>query len=354
MSHTPEFRLDRRRVKARRLAAPTVLLLLSSLFVGGHAQTSTGDSLPNPYGPPTESWGQLPDGRKWGGVIGLSFDSKGHLWAFERCGGTSCTNSTVAPIVELDPVTGKTLKTFGAGLFVIPHDILVDKEDHDNIWVVDQGSAPGKGEQVWKFSPDGKVLMTLGKAGVKGEAPDTFNDPCSVEIGKHGDIFVADGHSGRGQTVARIMKFSKDGKFIKTWGTMGSAPGQLNDPHAMTMDSKGRLFVADRGNFRITIFDQDGNLIDTWKQFGIPTGLFIEKRTDTLYVSENFLRPQLPEFKRGIRIGSAKTGQVTAFIEDPDQEPKDGIIGPDSITVYKNTLYEGENTRQMMKKYVLK
>jgi hypothetical protein len=331
----------------------SALLVAALLLARGQAR-SAADSLPNPYQPPIESWGQLPEGRHWGGIGGTSFDSKGHLWAFERCGGANCIGSDVAPIIELDTATGQPLKMFGSGLFVIPHAIFVDKNDHDNIWVVDQGAHEDKGEQVWKFSPDGKVLLTLGKPGQKGETPDTFNDPCSVITGKNGDIFVSDGHVGRDQKVARILKFSKDGKFIKTWGKKGTDPGDLDDPHSITLDADGRLFVADRGNLRISIFDQDGKLLDIWKQFGIPSGVFVDDK-DTLYVGENFLRPAAPDFQRGIRIGGARDGKVTAFIIDPDQDPKDGTIGPESVRVDKDgTLYAGEVDRRMIKKYVLK
>ena len=140
----------------------------------------------------------------------------------------------------------------------------------------------GKGHQVFKFSPDGKVLLTLGKAGVAGNGPDEFNAPSSVLVAPNGDIFVGDGH-GR-ETNARIVKFSKDGKFIKTWGKKGSGPGEIDIPHALAMDSRGRLFVGDRQNNRIQIFDQDGNYIDQWLQFSRPSGVFIDKN-DIIYVA---------------------------------------------------------------------
>jgi hypothetical protein len=328
-------------------------LLLAALLLGGKYAQSATDSLPNPYKPPIENWGQLPDGRKWGAIAGTSFDSKGHIWVLERCGAVSCAGSDVAPILELDRSSGKVLKSFGAGLFVVPHSIYVDRKDKDSVWAVDQTAKDGKGEQVWKFSPEGKVLLVLGKAGAKGDSPDTFNDPTSVVTGRDGDIFVADGHSGSDQTVARVVKFSKTGKFLMTWGKKGSGPGELNDPHSITIDSQGRVFVGDRGNFRIEIFDQDGKLLDEWKQFGIPSGVFIDNK-DILYVAENFLRPQAPDFKRGIRIGSAENGKVTAFIGDPDQDPKDAAIGPESIMADKQgTLYVGEVDRKMIKKYIL-
>ena len=139
----------------------------------------------------------------------------------------------------------------------------------------------GKGHQVFKFSPDGKVLLTLGKAGVAGNGPDTFNQPSDVVVGANGDIFVADGHGGNSN--ARIVKFSKDGKFIKTWGKKGFGPGEFDTPHALALDSRGRLFVGDRNNNRIQIFDQDGKFLEEWAQFGRPSGVFIDGN-DFVYV----------------------------------------------------------------------
>jgi sugar lactone lactonase YvrE len=168
--------------------------------------------------------------------------------------------------------------------------------------------------------------MTLGKAGVSGEGPDTFNRPSDIAIAPNGDIFVSDGHD-EADSNARILKFTKDGTFIKTWGKRGSGIGEFNAPHSLAFDSKGRLFVADRGNNRIQIFDQDGKFLEQWKQFSRPTGVYIDKH-DTLYVADSdsdSLRN--PGWKRGIRIGSAKTGKVKYFIPYPGPEPKPGVNG---------------------------
>ena len=164
----------------------------------------------------------------------------------------------------------------------------------------------GKGHQVFKFSRDGKLLLTLGKAGVAGAGNDEFNAPSAVFVAPNGDIFVADGHGG--DTNARIVKFARDGKFIKTWGKKGSGPGEFDMPHALAMDSQGRLFVGDRNNNRIQIFDQDGKFIAEWKQFGRPSGLFID-RNDMIYVADSeseSVRNSNPGWKRGIRVGSAR------------------------------------------------
>src|SRR6266700_3701108 len=263
-----------------------------------------------------DGWAKLPDGRKWGQTSAIDVDRDGNIWVFERCGANSCAGSNAAPVVKLAP-SGKYLRSFGAGMFVFPHGIHVDRGG--NVWVTDADGKEGKGHQVVEFSTNGKVLLTLGKAGVAGDGPDTFNRPSDVLVAPSGEIFVADGH-GPGSN-ARIVKFSADGKFIKAWGKQGSGPGEFDSPHSMAMDSKGRLFVADRTNNRIQIFDQDGKFIDQWKQFGRPSGIFISK-DDTLYsVDSQSDEKTNPGVKRGIRIGSAKDGTVKAFIPDTSADP---------------------------------
>ena len=298
---------------------------ISSIFIIGLCGMSANaqadpNSAPNPYRT-VENWAKLPEGRTWGQVISADIDRDGKsIWVVERCGGTSCTGSNLAPVLKFDS-SGKLVKSFGARMIVRPHGLFIDKKN--NIWVTDGDAESGKGDQVFEFNQDGKVLLTLGKAGVAGDGPDTFNKPSDVLIAPDGDIFVADGH-GPGSN-ARIVKFSADGKFIKAWGKQGSAPGEFDNPHSLAMDSKGRLFVADRGNSRIQIFDQDGKFLEEWRQFGRPSGVFIDKH-DVLYVADsesNMARN--PGFRRGIRIGSARDGKVTAFIPDPVLNPGQGL-----------------------------
>ena len=199
--------------------------------------------LPAPYGSAT-SFGQLPAGRAWGGTTAVAVDRDGKsVWVFERCGGASCANSNLPPILHFDP-SGKLLASFGAGMFVFPHGITVDHEG--NVWVADADGKNGKGHQVVKFSPTGKVLMTLGKAGMPGDAPGYFNRPTGVAIARNGDIFVADGHGG--DSNARVVKFSKTGKFMTAWGKKGTAAGEFDTPHAIAVDSQERVYVADRSN----------------------------------------------------------------------------------------------------------
>ena len=272
---------------------------------------------PNPY-LTIENWAKLPEGRTWGSTSAVEIDRDGKsVWVAERCGANACDGKADPPILKFD-ASGKLVKSFGGGMFIFPHGIYVDKDD--NVWVTDGQGKDGKGQQVFKFSPEGKVLLTLGKPGVAGDGPDTFNKPNDVVVAPNGDIFVSDGHdSGMGNP--RVVKFTKEGKFIKQWGGLGSGPGQFDVPHALAFDSQGRLFVGDRTNNRIQIFDQEGKFLAEWPQFSRPSGIYIDSH-DILYVTDSESTDRdgyghHPGWKRGIRIGSAKDGTVTAFIPDP-------------------------------------
>jgi sugar lactone lactonase YvrE len=198
--------------------------------------------------------------------------------------------------------------------------------------------------------------MTLGKAGVSGSGPDLFDQPTDVVVAPNGDIFVADSH--RNGKNNRIVKFTKDGKFIKEWGKKGSSPGEISEPHSIAMDSRGRLFVGDRENNRIQIFDQDGRFLDQWRQFGRPSGIFIAK-DDTIYVADSESGPnsganELMGTKKGIRVGSARDGSVTAFIEDmesttPEHSGAEGL----GVDVQGN-VYGAVVRREMLERHVKK
>jgi secreted PhoX family phosphatase len=349
-------------VKLNRSRIRVLLGIVGFAFIamsGGKAYAqaeSPTNSLPNPYHL-VEGWGKnLPGGRQWGSTNAVYVDSKDNVWVADRCGGSSCADSALDPIIELDP-SGKELKSFGAGMFVTPHGINIDKSG--DIWVTDFAAKGDKGKQVIKFSPDGKELMRLGKAGVTGDGPDTFSQPDCVVVAPNGDIFVADGHTP-GKGTMRIMKFTKDGKFIKQWGELGSGPGQFNVPHALAFDSKGRLFVGDRANKRIQIFNQDGKFLGEWKQFGQPSGIYID-RHDELYVTDSQSQSTDPKnvtynegFDQGIRIGSAKDGKVTAFIPIP-HPPDVSTNAPEGIVAdSKANIYIADVVLKDVRKYVKK
>jgi sugar lactone lactonase YvrE len=319
------------------------------------------NSAPNPYRS-IEHWGTMPEGRNWGSTSGIDIDPDGSsVWVAERCGafappslmkpGTpfACDGSNLPPILKFD-ASGKLIKAFGEGLLLFPHGLHVDREG--NVWVTDGLGKDGKGHQVLKFSPDGKLLMRLGKAGMPGSGPDEFNAPSAVLVAPNGDIFVADGHGGN--TNARIVKFSKDGKFIKTWGKKGSAPGEIDIPHALAMDSRGRLFVADRQNNRIQIFDQDGNYLDQWFQFSRPSGIFIDKN-DIIYVADSeseSVAKNHDGWKRGIRVGRVSDGVVTAFIPDPVEKTTGTSAAEGVAADAAGNIYGAEVGPKRVMKYV--
>jgi DNA-binding beta-propeller fold protein YncE len=310
---------------------------------GGQVRADDPNSAPNPYHV-VENWAKLPDGRKWGMAIGVDIDRDGtSLWVYDRCGGKTCVGSNLAPIQKFD-ATGKLLVSFGADMVNWPHGLGIDPDD--NVWVTDGEAGNGRGETALKFSPDGHLLMTIGKPGVAGSGNDELNGPSDVLVAPNGDIFIADGHGEK--TNDRIVKYSRDGKFITTWGHHGSGQGEFDVTHGLAMDSEGRLYVADRANNRVQIFDQNGKFIAEWAQFGRPSGVYI--RNDILYVADSQSNEKVnPPFKQGIRIGSVKDGKVTAFIAAPD--PK--MEMPEGVTVDKDgNVFGGFTANTDVKKFV--
>ncbi len=312
----------------------------------------TGEGLPNPAPIVTANWGTLPEGREWGSTAGIDIDPiDGHIWAYERCGagnfgaGTpvNCDNNPVDPIFKFDRNTGEVLANFGGGVMVTPHGIHVDTEG--NVWVTDfAGNDEGtKGHQVHKFSPDGELLVSLGTAGQPGSGPNQLNQPNDVITAPDGSIFVADGHSGQGMTTnqamqegleagrtARILKYSVDGTFIKEWGQIGVRHGEFRTPHALAFDAQGRLWVADRGNHRLEIFDQEGNYLESRYAYGRISGIFI--KNDTVYAIDSESSPtNHPNWRNGVRIGPVDRDHVTAFIPPFERESR----------VYQGTAGEG-------------
>ena len=319
------------------------VVALAMVIAGAAPQQPTND-LPNPYRT-IDNHFKMPEGRTWGATSAVDVDKDGSsIWVGERCGANTCLGSTLHPILKFD-ASGKLLAGFGAGTMIFPHGFHVDRDG--NIWVTDgqdnrprraRGAppdsplppAPAKliGHQVFKYSPSGKLLLTLGTAG-GGRDADYFYQPNDVLVAPNGDIFVSEGHSSAEGSHARILKFDKTGKFIKSIGRFGKGPVEFDQPHALAMDSKGRLFVGDRSNNRIQIIDQDGNYLEEWTQFSRPSGIAID-RGDNIYVADSesgSVNPPHGDWKRGIRIGSAKDGAIRGFIPDPwptcqpDQRP---------------------------------
>ena len=296
--------------------------VLASLFlIAGGAAAMAGNapnSQPNPYRTIRDFF-KLPAGRVMGSSSAVAVDHKGNIWVADRCGANDCAGSKLDPVMEFDR-GGNFVKAFGAGKMLFPHGIFIDKDDH--IWVADGHVGKGIGDDVLEFDQNGKILKVLGKPGVSGNGPDTFHEPNAVLVAPNGDIFVADGHEPGPGHNARVVKLDPNGKFLMQWGSHGTGPGQFEMPHSLAMDSQGRLFVADRGNNRVQIFDQNGKFIAAWSQFSRPSGVYVDAN-DVLYVTDSESTDKKgygynPAFQRGMRLGSAKTGEVTAFILDPD------------------------------------
>lgn len=310
------------------IGAALSLVVATFAASSAHAQNYSNpnmapvNDLPNPYTPRRSM--PLPGGREWGSTAGVdAAKGRDDIWAIDRCGSNTCVGSHLNPLLHYDG-NGNLIGEMGADLFAFPHGIHVDQEG--NVWVTDplppdgRGAGGNVGQQVTKLSPSGEILLQLGTRKVAGSGTNQFSSPSDVVVGANGDIFVADGH-GVG-TTERIMKFDKAGIFIKAWGNSGNGPcgaGEFSSLHAIAIDSRGRLFIGDRDNNRIQIYDQDGNYLDCWYQFSRPSGIFIDKK-DVLYSADSEsggINPAHGQWTRGVRIGSAKDGKVTALIPDP-------------------------------------
>ena len=307
------------------------------------------NDLPNPYSS-IDGWGKLPDGREWGSTAGVDIDPDGSLWAIDRSGSNSCAGSALDPILKFD-ADGYVTAAIGGGLFLFPHGLHVDRDG--NVWVTDaRGPTPdnpdsaGKGHVVIKLSPEGAVLLTLGQPGGAGDGTDALlNTPCDVVTAANGDIFVGDGHEGQNtddsDTVARIVKFDSEGNFLASIGHWGAEPGEFKTPHALDIDSRGRLVVGDRGNNRLQVLDLDGNFIEQFKQYSRPSGIYIQD-DDTIFVADSesaFDEVRNPGWTPAIRVGNLRDGSIDYLIDGtgeayPEGSNPEGVAADPQGNVY--------------------
>lgn len=336
-------------------------LALSLLALFAASVPFLAQPYPNPFRM-VEGWAKFPEGRGPGAIGDATIDPDGkHLWAVVRCDagpemfGYECIDSDLDAVLKFDLETGETVESFGGGMFIWPHGIDVDSDG--NVWVTD-GARPDRvpkgerGHRVIKFSPTGEVLMTLGTSGVPGDSQKHFISPADVVVGDDGNIFVADGHNRDGNN--RIMKFASDGTFIKSWGKSGYGPGEFHVLHALAIDKRGRLFVADRENNRIQIFDQEGEHLASWTQFGRPSGIYFDGH-DNIYVADSESDDvQNPGWEMGLRIGDAELGWVHYFVRFPWGDPRHTRgSGAEFVAADdEGNLYAGEPFRQVLQKYV--
>jgi sugar lactone lactonase YvrE len=380
-----------------------------------YAQTAAAptNDAPNPF-QTIEGHFKMPEGRTWGSTSAVDIARDGRsIWVAERCGANTCVaEPTTGKMSALDPVllfdeSGKLVRSFGAGMMAFPHGIHVDRDG--NVWVTDgNGNAPqaargarggggaaaggggggaaggaapagaaaaaggqggGRGapqtapppgatvgHQVFKFSPEGKVLLTIGVPGGATGPDQCCWQPNDVITNEKGEIFISEGH-GANQND-RVIVFSPDGKkIVRQFGKRGSGPGEFNQPHALAFDAQGRLYVGDRSNNRVQIFDQSGKFIAEWAQFSRPSGLFID-RNGMLYSADSesgSVNPAHGDWQRGIRIGSVKDGKVTAFIPDPQKDVKQGTLAAEGVAVdAAGNVYGAEVGPRKLQKYVRK
>lgn len=358
-------------MRTKLMHCATTVALLAGTFGSIGAQTQSpapGSDRPNPYRT-DEGWAKLPAGRVWGSTSAVAIDKDGvSVWVAERCGQNSCVGSDLDPILLFDK-SGTLVRSFGKGMVNWPHGIHVDREG--NVWVVDgrdnrvaaprtapadapPPSQPARvfGYQVLKFSPKGELLMRFGTdAGAR--EPGYFFQPNAVYTAPNGDIYVAEGHASGADANARVLRFDRSGKLISTWGKKGTGPGEFDQPHALAMDSQGRLFVGDRGNDRIQIFSASGTLLDTWTQFSRPSGIFIDAN-DVIYVADSesgSIEPSRTTWQRGIRIGSARTGVVSAFIPDPVTTSRNTSAAEGVAADSRGVIYGAEVGPRALKRY---
>ncbi|MDD9894251.1 MAG: hypothetical protein OXU24_00510 [Gammaproteobacteria bacterium] len=315
--------------KQSKIKSVCFALLLVPALVFAQADMPPVNDLPNPYATQAGFF-KMPAGREWGSSSTVEIDLDGEsIWIAERCGGNinACVNNPDVNMIMKFDKDGTMVRSFGAGYIAWPHGIEVDPDG--NVWIADARGTDQMqdydgepyGHQVHKFSPTGVLLMSIGVkgGGSNGECCYTPND---VLVAPDGSIFIGEGHSSAEGSPNAIYKYDADGNLLMKFGEWGMGDGQFRQPHGLAMDSKGRLFVADRGNDRIQIFDQQGNLLDIWYQFSRNSGVFIDEH-DVLYAADSesgSVNPDHGDWLRGIRIGSAITGEVEFLIPDPQPD----------------------------------
>ena len=345
-------------------------IFLSVAVITARAQTpdiSPVNSGANPY-KVIRDWAQLSgEKRPWGGSNGVAIDKDGKsVWATDRCSAgiaPGCLGTNANP-VHLFDANGQEIRSFGGGMFVWPHGIHVDKEG--NVWVTDarlptaqervnHADAATKGSAVVKFSPDGKVLMVLGKPGVKGDPPEALTEPNDVITDpENGDIYVAESHTNveDPQLVARISIFDKSGRFLRSIGKTGTGPGEFRTPHAIRFDSRGRLVVADRHNHRVQILTKSGEFITEYREFSRVSGLAIDK-FDNLYAADSESSAERHSgWLKGVRIGSLRDGKVTIFIPPHKTNAPEGGMGEGIAIDSAGNIFTAEATVRGITKYI--
>jgi peptidylamidoglycolate lyase len=267
------------------------------------APASAQQKSPEPYAV-VHGWPILPNGMVLGQVSGVAVDSHNHVFVFHRAENSWATDKThpisVPAILCFDGASGKLLASWGENRFVEPHGLRVDASD--DVWVTDRAL-----QQVFKFSHDGKLLLTLGVERVAGVDATHFDKPTDIAFASDGSIYISDGYGNN-----RVAKFSPDGKFLFDWGHKGQGPGEFDLPHSVAVDAQGNVYVADRSNTRIQVFDANGKFLKMWKssELGRPWSATVGPDNLLYVVDGGDLKPAPPD--RGQLLKLDLNGKILA------------------------------------------
>ena len=288
-------------IRPAALAAAFSCLPILSTGSAQHGTTAVSPN-PRPVSPPppyrvVHGWPDLPVGELLGAVAGVGVDSRDNVFVFRRAGRVwaSAELDTIpiarTTVLLFEGRTGTLLAAWGEHTFGMPHGLTVDRED--NVWLTDVAL-----HQVFKFSHDGRLLLTLGQRGVPADDSAHFNRPTDVAVARDGSVYVSDGYGN-----SRVMKFAPDGRFLFQWGTKGSGPGQFDLPHGLALAPTGNLYVADRSNARVQIFDSGGSYLREWKgpALGRPYGIAVG-RDGTVFVVDGGDQPDAPPDRSGVVV----------------------------------------------------
>jgi peptidylamidoglycolate lyase len=292
-----------------------------------------------------KDWPRLPKDHQLGLCAGVGVDAQNRVFVFHRSGRVWSNPFPKTPIAKptvsvIDGATGKLLSSWGENRFIMPHGLTVDHEGH--LWLTDVGL-----HQVFKFTAEGRLLLTLGEAGISGDDSSHFNLPTDVAVLRDGSFYVSDGYKN-----TRVMKFSAQGQFEFQWGQPGKGEGEFRLPHGLTIDGRGRVIVCDRENERLQVFDLRGRFIQLWQgpQIGKPYGVASTADGGVLVIDGG--SPSLQPQQRGKAVELNVEGQVIDTFGSFGKEPGQFQLGHDIAVGPDGAVYVAEGTGARVQKFV--
>jgi peptidylamidoglycolate lyase len=290
-------------------------------------------------------WPKLPEGKKLGVCSGVGVDSHNNVFVFHRNDRVWTSTFPPEPVPEptvtvIDGHTGKVLSEWGAGEFIMPHGLTLDRED--NVWLTDVGR-----QQVFKYTHDGHLLLTLGERGVAGSDQGHFNLPTDVAVLPNGSFYVSDGYKN-----TRVVKFDAAGHYEFEWGGRGAVPGKFNLPHGIAVDSRGRVYVCDRSNSRLQAFNPKGQFLTEWKNsvVGRPYGVSVASNDHVFVIDGGDQVPGVPDHAKVVELDA--DGKVVESFGAPGSAPGQFRLGHDIAVAPDFSVYVAEAKGQRVQKFV--